>query len=385
MVVTRRLLMVAAIAVLCVAPAAPGRAYAATVPTLPNNAQGCLPPPQASDSEQPWAERQLDPRQVWPVTQGAGVVVGVVDTGVDAATPQLAGRVLTGVDVTTANHGPANTDCYGHGTFVAGIIAAAPGSGTGFAGMAPAATILPVRITNDAQIAPDALAQGITDAVQGGARVVNVSAGSSQPSPALAGAVAYADTKDVVVVAAAGNDGQQGDPTTYPAAYPTVLAVGAIDSGGQHADFSETGPYVSLAAPGVNVISVGPGGPGQWEGDGTSYAAPFVAGVAALVRAYHPRLSAAQVRHRLEVTADHPAAPPDPSVGWGVVNPLAAVTAVLPEEGSAGTTVIHSPPARGAGLRPPDRLGPILAVLGLFLVVALAATGRLVSRLTTRR
>ena len=101
---------------------------------------------------------------------------------------------------------------------------------------------------------------------------------------------------------------------TYPASYPTVIAVGAVDSGGQRADFSQTGPYLGLVAPGVNVVSIGPRGPGQWQGNGTSYAAPFVTGTAALVRAYHPQLTAAQVRHRLEVTADHPAAAlPEPT------------------------------------------------------------------------
>ncbi len=295
------------------------------------------------------------------------MLVAVVDTGVDAHTPQLAGRVLAGVDLTGQPGGAADADCHGHGTFVAGIIAAAPAPGGGFAGIAPAATILPVRVTSTSQVAPGLLAEGIRVAVDHGAKVVNVSASARAPDPALAAAVAHAEQRDAVVVAAAGNDDRRGDGPTYPAAYPTVLAVGAVDSTGQRADFSETGPYLALAAPGVNVISVGPGGPGQWEGSGTSYAAPFVAGVAALVRADHPELTAAQVRARLTATAEHPVGPlPDPGLGWGVVNPLAAVTAVLPEHGAAGAPAGSSPASASRPSPPrPDRRGPLLTGFAL--------------------
>ncbi|WP_372505080.1 S8 family serine peptidase [Lentzea flava] len=146
-----------------------------------------------------------------------------------------------------------------------------------------------------------------------------------------------------------------------------VTAVGAVDEAGQHARFSQTGPLLSLVAPGVNVLGLGPGGPGHWQASGTSYSAPFVAGTAALVRAYRPSLSAAQVKHRLLTTATHPAARlPNPAPGWGMVNPMAAVTAVLPEEGAAGIAAVIPPAAQGTGVVPQDELGPVLAVAGVF-------------------
>src|SRR5262249_22309780 len=152
------------------------------------------------------------------------------------------------------------------------------------------------------------------------------------------------------------------NPVTYPAAYPSVIAVGAVNEAGQHADFSQTGPFVSLVAPGVDILGLGPGGPGQWTAGGTSYSAPFVAGTAALVRAYHPGLSAAQVKHRLLVTASHPAVPlPDPALGWGTVNPMAAVTTVLPEEGETKPAAVTPPDARRPAVVVPDKLGPALA------------------------
>ncbi|WP_431878345.1 type VII secretion-associated serine protease mycosin [Amycolatopsis sacchari] len=375
---TRRLPAALLAAALTLGPALP--AHAAT-PLPPGG--GCLPAPQGTAPDIPWPQRQLAPQRVWDLTKGQGITVAVVDTGVDAHTPQLAGRVLPGADV--AGSGPADDDCYGHGTFVAGIIAAAPAPGTGFTGVAPEATILPIRVTSpaDSTLTSTALANGIRRAVDAGARVINVSASTSVPDAGLAAAVQYAEAHDVVVVASAANGAQEGDPVTYPASYPTVLAVGAVDSTGQHADFSQTGPYLALVAPGVDVVSVGPRGPGQWQGSGTSYAAPFVAGTAALVRSYHPQLSAAQVRHRLEVTANHPAAAlPDPALGWGTVNPQAAVTAVLPEEGAAGATVVAPPPARAAAAPVRDEVGPVLAILGVLALVVLIPGAVMVSRLS---
>jgi type VII secretion-associated serine protease mycosin len=351
-----------------------GPAAAQTGPgPLPDDQQNCLPAPQGLETGVPWAQRQLAPQRVWPLTRGAGVTVAVVDTGVDAQTPQLAGKVQRGVDVTAPRRGPADSDCYGHGTFLAGIIAATSVPGTGVAGVAPDVSILPIRCATTAAanapgaLTPESMALGIRQAVDSGAQVVNLSASTTVPDATLAGAVQYAASHDVLIVASAANSAQQGDPVTYPAAFPGVIAVGAVDSTGKRADFSQTGPFLSLVAPGVDVTSVGPGGIGHWQGSGTSYAAPFVAGTAALVRAYRPALTAAQVKHRLEATANHPAAAlPDPGLGWGTVNPMAAVTALLPEEGAAGPPVTVSPPAaRHPQVRAPDELGPLLAVLGV--------------------
>ncbi|GAB3733631.1 hypothetical protein GCM10027598_58430 [Amycolatopsis oliviviridis] len=350
-------------------PVTPASAQQSAAP-LPSNQKGCLPAPTSTESGTPWAQQRLAPDRVWSLTKGAGITVGVVDTGVDAGTPQLAGgRVKRGVDVTTPERKPADDDCFGHGTFVAGIIGAGSRRGTGFSGVAPEATILPIRCAVASQdgsppsLTATEMANGIRAAVDGGAKVVNISASTSVPDDGLEEAVRYAASSDVVVVASAANSAQQGDPVTYPAAYPSVIAVGAIDESGKKADFSQTGKFLSLVAPGVGVTSVGPRGAGHWLGSGTSYAAPFVAGVAALVRSYHPELSAEQVKHRLEVTADRPAAKvPDPGFGWGTVNVTAAVTTVLPEESGTGLPVVTAELAPLPPSAQPGGAGPLLAV-----------------------
>lgn len=352
-------------------------------PVVPAHAQPpqvqCVPPPPGTEASVPWAQKQLAPERAWSMTDGAGITVGVVDTGVDASVPQLSGQVLAGVDTTKPGHERADNDCYGHGTFVAGIIAAKQVDGTGYAGVAPGARILPVRCANTddpkdpGALTPEGMALGIRAAVDEGARVINVSASTTEQNPQLVDAVTYAEQHDVVVVASAANSANKGDPVTYPAAYPAVIAVGAVDEQGQHAAFSQTGPFVSLVAPGVDVLGLGPGGPGHWKGSGTSYSAPFVAGVAALVRAYRPGLSAAQVKHRLLATASHPpVALPDPAMGWGMVNPLGAVTTVLPEETGAAAHIVLPPDAQPANLTPHDEIGPVLAVAGMIGAACLA-------------
>ena len=361
----------------------PALADTATPAPLPNvTSPGCLPRPLTMFPGVPWAQRQLAPQRVWPITNGAGVTVAVVDTGVDGQTPQLGGRVLAGQDLTGSGGRPANTDCYGHGTFVSGIIAAGQASGTGFSGVAPGVTILPIRVATSAEGgSPDVMAAGIRQAVAAGAKVINVSASTHESNANLAAAIADAVAHDVLVVAAAGNDERNGDPRPYPASYPGVVAVGAVDSTGQRADFSQTGSYLGLAAPGGDVVSIGPGGAGPWQASGTSYAAPFVSGVAALVRAYRPELTAAQVAHRLEATAIHPpAALPDPGLGWGTVDPLAAVTAVLPEEQPGGATVL-TPPAPRMARAADDHRGPVVVTVAVFAAAGIAALARLVTRI----
>lgn len=331
--------------------------------------------PTGFDRSVPWPQQQLDYQRVWQLTQGAGVTVAVVDTGVDGNQPFLRGAVLPGIDIANGG-GPANTDCDGHGTFVAGLIAGRRLPGFGFAGIAPKATILPVRQANSTQDGTSLhLAASIIAAAKAGASVINVSIVTSKSTPTLARAVKYALSRDVVIVAAAGNDYSTGNKIQYPAGYKGVLAVGAVDSNGQRASFSESGPDISIVAPGVNLIGPGAGGAGLVTANGgTSYAAPFVAGVAALVRSYHPRLTAVQVIRRIEATADHPAGSlPDPSLGWGEVDPYAAVTAVLPGEDGGATVGPGSyslpPPRRPAA--PRDTAGLAAAVI---LVAALLAS-----------
>ena len=233
--------------------------------------------------------------------------------------------------------------------------------------IAPGVTILPIRIANNASdVTAGSIAAGIRAATDGGAAIINVSSSTTARDDGLSAAVDYAFNHGVMIVASAANSAKNGDPITYPASYPSVIAVGAVDANGQRADFSQTGPYLDLVAPGVDVVSVGPGGPGHWQGSGTSYAAPFVAATAALIRAYRPNLSITQVRHRLEVTADAPPARlPDAHYGWGLVNPMAAVASVLPEE-----TVHDDAVHKGASLSSPylpthSTLGENVVTLGL--------------------
>jgi type VII secretion-associated serine protease mycosin len=292
----------------------------------------------------PWAQQLLEPEAVWPLTDGSGVTVAVLDSGVDAGNPALAGRVVNGGDVTAASGGgPALYDCLDHGTPVAGIIGGQRRAGSGFAGMAPGARLLSIRVAvsrdgNDA----GALADGIRAAVRQGAQVINVSLTVETPDRRLQQAVQYALGHDVVVVAAAGNENtaSQGNPREYPASFPGVLAVGAIDRNGHRAAFSETATPVSVAAPGTDIVAPAAGGTGATDmlkgQQGTSFAAPFVAGTAALVRAYRPHLTQQQVVRRIEATAVHRSGTlPDREFGWGVVDPRAAVTAVLPGETGA--------------------------------------------------
>src|SRR5699024_7567223 len=144
----------------------------------------CRPPPVRAETDVPWAQQLLEPERVWTVTRGKGGTVGVVDTGVDATTPQLAGAVKPGLDTSPSGNGSGDTDCLGHGTFVAGIIAARPAAGTEFAGVAPGAEILPIRNTTTEQGgSPRSMARGIRAAVDGGASVINISASTNRDVP----------------------------------------------------------------------------------------------------------------------------------------------------------------------------------------------------------
>ena len=236
--------------------------------------------PHLSDQ---WGIAAVTASAAWSVTKGRSVTVAVIDTGVDAGHEDLAGQVLTGVDLSgrTAVVG-GGTDPNGHGTHVAGIIAAAD-NGVGGVGVAPEAKILPVRVLDEsgAGYASD-VAEGIIYAVDHGALVINLSLGGPVPSAAQQAAVEYAIQKGVTVVAAAGNSGPDGAPE-YPAALPGVIAVAATTPEDEVASFSTWGAYVDVAAPGTMILSSLPGDDYAYE-SGTSMATPFVAGVAALVR-----------------------------------------------------------------------------------------------------
>jgi membrane-anchored mycosin MYCP len=302
----------------------------------------CIGQSGAASKAVPWPQQLLQPGRLWSMTTGSGQTVAVLDSGVSAAAPALAGAVLPGLDM--LNGHPADTDCLGHGTFVAGIIAGRQVPGTAFAGMAPQARILPVDVVDASgtvsggTVSAAALAAGIRYAVTGGATIIDVSAAATPgPSAALLAAVRYAAARNVVVIAPASGTGDsstsQTGQTGYPAAYSGVLAVSAVDSSQAPVASSGSQARPDLAAPGVAVPGLGPRGLGQLTGTGPGIATAFVAGTAALVRSYYPRLSARQVVHRLEVTADAPGtAVPSPQAGYGMVDPYTAVTTILPEE-----------------------------------------------------
>ncbi|WP_189335326.1 S8 family peptidase [Actinoplanes ianthinogenes] len=281
-----------------------------------------------------WDLTRMNVPTAWQRSTGTGVTVAVIDTGVDASHPDLAGQVLTGYDATTDQDG-GTTDPQGHGTHVAGTVAALAGNGIGVAGVAPDVKILPVRVLDAKGVGYDSdTAQGIVWAADHGADVINMSLGGTDRSSAVSSAVAYARSKGVVVVAAAGNERQKGSPTSYPGADPGVIAVAATDSADQVASYSNAGDYVDVAAPGSSIISTYPTGlaaAGYATMNGTSMASPHVAAVAALLLAAKPGLTPDEVESALEGSAvDLGAAGKDNDFGYGRVDAAAALDKVVP-------------------------------------------------------
>ncbi|MFJ9817190.1 type VII secretion-associated serine protease mycosin [Streptomyces sp. NPDC101151] len=292
---------------------------------------------------QQWGLSALRLDEAWRTTKGQGVTVAVLDTGVEADHPDLAGNVLPAKDMIGFGAEPGDRTWARHGTAMAGIIAGhghGPGDTAGVMGVAPEAKILPVRvILEDGDSARakarttrgNALADGIRWAADHGADVINLSLGddsdSAHPEPSEDEAVQYALKKGVVVVASAGNGGDKGDHVSYPAAYPGVIAATAVDKYGTRASFSTRRWYAAVSAPGVNVVIADPDHK-YYEGWGTSAAAAFVSGAAALIKAAHPTLTPAQIKKLLEDTArDAPVGGRDDSRGFGMIDPAAALKA----------------------------------------------------------
>lgn len=229
-----------------------------------------------------------------PSTSGAGTIVAVLDTGVSPVHPELAGRVLPGIDL--VDDDADADDENGHGTAVAAMIAADGSNGIGIAGACSQCSILPVRVLSSNGAAPWArIAEGVVWAVDNGARVINISISGTGESAELRDAVAYAAAKDVLVVASAGNSGD--DRPQYPAAYDGVVAVAATDAAGKLYDWSSRGSWVDLAVPGCSPLPM-VFGTYAWA-CGTSFAAPLAAGVAALARGADPSAPAAAIAARL--------------------------------------------------------------------------------------
>jgi type VII secretion-associated serine protease mycosin len=275
-----------------------------------------------------WALDRFAAEDVWTTNTGVGVTVAVVDSGIDASHPDLTGRVLPGTDLVTGT-GDGSADGYGHGTHVAGIIAATAGNGIGVAGLAPGVALLPVRVLDDSGTGwSSTTAAGIIWAVDHGAQVVNLSLGSTVPSAVSQQAVDYASAHGVLVVAAVGNGRDTGNLANYPAAYDGVLGVGATDQADASASFSTTGASVDVAAPGVSIESTYKGA-AYATMSGTSMATPYVSASAALLKAANPALAPADLTRLLEQSAtDLGAAGRDDQTGFGLVSPGAAVCLV---------------------------------------------------------
>ncbi len=333
--------------------------------------------PIATDTEEPGQNQPppvADLPRLWQLTRGTGQRVAVIDTGV--ARHRRLPDVVPGGDYVSTGDG--TQDCDAHGTLVAGIVAAsADPHRQGYGGVAPEATVISIR-QSSAKFAPagdrshtgvgdvDTMAKAVRTAADLGASVINISSVACVPvasvldDRALGAALAYAvDIKNAVVVAPAGNTGgpaqcppQRPDATwdtatvaVSPAWYDDyVLTVGSVNADGTPSPFTLAGPWVDVAAPGEGVTSLGPR-----PVSGTSYAAPVVSGLVALVRARFPALTARQVMQRIESTAHHPPAGRDPLVGNGTVDALAAVS------------TDWSPPARAAGPAPTPVTAPVPA------------------------
>ncbi|MCX5086532.1 MULTISPECIES: type VII secretion-associated serine protease mycosin [Streptomyces] len=313
-------------------------------PAAADGEQCTFGPKNPKYSGRPWSLQRVLLDDLWSETKGKGVKVAVIDTGVDVKNAQLTRAVDTSKgknllpkglkddNGSKIERGKENgtTDTVGHGTRVAGIIAARPAKGTGFVGLAPEATIIPIQ-QNDAEGhgTAETLASAILYAKSVGAQVINISqdtANAVKPAPQLEAAVNSALAAKIVVVASAGNDGLDGKvKKTYPASFPGVLAVAASDRNNERAAFSQSGDFVGVAAPGVDMVSTVPGA-GHCSDNGTSFSAPYVAGVAALVKAKHPDWTAAEVVAQIEQTAERSTSGHDILVGWGVVDPVRAVT-----------------------------------------------------------
>ena len=327
-----------AVVVTALLPAAPAQAKAYTCPQLPGAAQ--------VSKATPYETSLFAPERLAPFATGAGVRVAVIDSGVDATHPQLRGRIDRGKDF-LHGHPDGRQDCVGHGTAVSSIIVARHTEGAGLQGLAPDATMVPVRISEQVdpngraaggqETSPATFAQAIDWAASpsgGNADVINMSLVMTANSDRVRNAVARALDRGVVVVAAVGNDGGPTDanPDPYPAAYPGVIGVGATDVNGVRGDFSQHGRYVDVMAPGV-AVTFAARRSGHTTGGGTSYATPFVSATAALLKQRFPSLTPAQVARRILATADPaPGGRRSDLYGFGVLNPYRALTETLGPE-----------------------------------------------------
>ncbi|OIK24208.1 type VII secretion-associated serine protease mycosin [Streptomyces malaysiense] len=310
-----------------------------------------------------WPLKQFQAEKVWRISEGQGVTVAVIDSGVDSAHPDLKGQVLQGAGFIGDPRDNGQSDISGdsHGTAIAGIIAGTgkANAGNGMTGLAPKSKVLPVRVTTNGTAEPTAIAEGIKYAADHHAQVINISIGTTTPDPLLREAITYALGKDTVIVASAGNDGQNGNPPMYPAAFPGVIDVTGTDSSRHFWPVSESGPQSTLAAPATDIYSANDRG--QYvRADGTSYAAGYVSAAAALVRSAFPHLSAGQTIRRLINTASRPGGSGhDDQYGYGLIDPLAALHAPAADDGGAANPLLSADPL---GKHTSTGVGPVTVI-----------------------
>lgn len=336
---------------LCRVLAGTGLAAAlAALPALPAAAAAAAPGDSIRDSQQ-WVFNMMDVQAAWEVTEGSGVTVAVIDSGVYPDVSDLSGgTVIAGPNLTGLPTQPDNPSWGLHGTWMASIIAG-HGHDDGFdgiRGIAPAAKILSIRVIPDKgdpgyqkynnepeETIQDELATGIRTAVKDGAQVISMSIGYSAPSGVVRDAIDYAYSHGVVLVASSGNSGNNDTehgtgnpdiaPVSFPAEYPGVLSVGAVTINGVPATFSSGNLSVRIAAPGKGVPAEGRNG-SYYTVDGTSPACALVAGVAALLKSRYPKISPAQVTEALTSTAQqNPSGSYSVLTGFGIVDADAAL------------------------------------------------------------
>jgi len=280
--------------------------------------------------------------QGWQINRGsAGVTIAIVDTGIEMSHPDLAPKLVAGYDFVNNDSNP--NDDNGHGTHVAGIAAASTNNGVGVAGVSWGARLMPVKVLDAfGNGTYSNVAQGIIWATDHGAQVINLSLGGSSPNSVLQNAVDYAYSRGVVLVAATGNSGSNF--VLYPAHYPNVIAVAATDATNTRAGFSNYGPEVSLSAPGVTIYSTQYGGYGYRNG--TSMAAPFVSGLAALLRGIPGNaVGPDQIAWEMESTALDLGIPgPDQYYGYGLIQMDAAINLIPPKSNTGSGSSPYYPP-----------------------------------------
>ena len=392
---------------------------AAVVLTVLAAVPECFSPAPASAStvrqSEAWVLAALNVPAAWSVSQGQGVTVAVIDSGVDPTVSDLTGSVITGPDMTGVGTPISDPDWGVHGTWMASLIAGhgdGPGDASGIIGVAPASRLLSIRVITDK---PDPnyaryeqeprirgqreLAEAIRYAIAHGASVISLSLGYAVPSSAVRSALQEAFERNVVVVASAGNSGDAAGaagtghaPYSFPADYPGVLGVAAVDATGSPAGFSSENLSVQVAAPGVSVPAEGRGDQ-YWLVSGTSPACALVAGVAALIKARYRGMSVPEVDNAITTTTtNRPPGGYDEQVGFGTVDAAAALrkAAALDARPGRPQHVVSASSHFGGGpaavpappIQPRGRAGLVLfCLLGVGCLAVVAVMTRLLRSL----